>query len=794
VLTWLGRPSASFGSVAASAVWLAERLGKIDPISELPPAPEFDPDNELPIPYYSRVVADQRQNLERKWRIWLTLKKRHEMQERQALKQWQELKEQRAQENRVKLEDLPELPEIPEHQELPVLPEQQEQQEQQEPLEHPQQLEERRPKDQRLENLRLEEQRLEEQRQDIGQREQELRQLLYTFERSLEHEKLLGVQRQLAIKAERQRIVEEWQKLKMNESLQWLEQVIDDTTNRRMWISNKLLKNPMPMPSVGERILRLGHSWSDHLLCLASICDLPYWSRLWIVPEVLLAKKVVICFGDDERTTRDWEMWAKARQNLERIPDIWDIPPIIARSITSIKQSLLFQLDKQRQYRDQGWPLHTLLVTTERSLCEDPRDKIYGLLGLATDIRIEDLDIDYSKPLYEVYKDAMRWYCNCHRGQQEGFPSLVRFSQIVQMSVKGHFLPQDVDRIPSSALLDTVPLRGPPEMFHTTASPMSSVLPLEKILDDHDLTNMRQRDWLYTMTEYLHNPRDKKSKDALENQLKYLDSINTTWTISNSRAAYAIADGDTLELEDRGTNQRPRKRRRTANENTQFFMTACGKFGLASSCIREDDIVCQFKDCDTGVILCRNGSHYILVSKAIFFPRSAGASAELATQAKEPIQQEELMIDVVLDAATLQDIARPFELTNKHKYREPLCVQESSFGWYEFLNHGHDITVDRFKESPISQPSMIMQTRSLWKVLSSKWRIFWTQPLQRLWLLVTLFSYLNNALKGGRSALEMAAFGHLKALLAPLKYLNSLPKRTVTIAPRRKRLALVAMG
>jgi hypothetical protein len=255
--------------------------------------------------------------------------KQYEMEERQALKQWQELEEQRAQEDRVKLEDLPEIPEQKE---------QKEQKEQQEQLEHPQRLEEQRPKDQRLEKLRL-----EEQRQDIRQREQELRQLLYTFERSLEHKKLLGIQRQLAIKAERQRKVEEWQKLKMKESLQWLEQVIDDTISRRMLKINKLLKKPKP--SVGERILRLRHSWSDHLLCLASICDLPYWRRLWIVPEVLLAKEVVICFGDDERTTRDWEMWAKARQNLERIPDIWDIPPIIARSITSIKQSLLFQLD-----------------------------------------------------------------------------------------------------------------------------------------------------------------------------------------------------------------------------------------------------------------------------------------------------------------------------------------------------------------------------------------------------------------------------------------------------------------
>lgn len=230
-------------------------------------------------------------------------------------------------------------------------------------------------------------------------------------------------------------------------------------------------------------------------------------------------------------------------------------------------------------------------------------------------------------------------------------------------------------------------------------------------------------------------------------------------------------------------------------------MAAHGKLGLASSCIREDDILCQFKGCDTGVILRRTRGNYIPVNKAILFPGSAEASVELGTQttipcdpAIKPTPNDEPTIEVVPDSATLQDITRPFELTDKHEYRQPPCVQESSFGWYEFLNHGHDITVDRYQRGPISQPNMIIQTRSLWKASSSNWTPFWTQPLQRLRLLVALFSYLSNALRGGRSARETAAFGHLRALLSPLKYLKSRPKRSVTVAPRRKRLALAAMG
>jgi hypothetical protein len=38
--------------------------------------------------------------------------------------------------------------------------------------------------------------------------------------------------------------------------------------------------------------------------------------------------------------------------------------------------------------------------------CEDPRNKVYGLLGLAD--QQERPEVDYSKPLYEVYIDAVR--------------------------------------------------------------------------------------------------------------------------------------------------------------------------------------------------------------------------------------------------------------------------------------------------------------------------------------------------------------------------------------------------
>jgi hypothetical protein len=51
---------------------------------------------------------------------------------------------------------------------------------------------------------------------------------------------------------------------------------------------------------------------------------------------------------------------------------------------------------------------------------------------------------------------------------------------------------------------------------------------------------------------------------------------------------------------------------------------------------KPDNILCQFKGCDTGVILRRTGGNNMLVSKAILFPGSDEASVGLVTQIRIP--------------------------------------------------------------------------------------------------------------------------------------------------------------
>ncbi|RSL59562.1 hypothetical protein CEP54_007220 [Fusarium duplospermum] len=56
-----------------------------------------------------------------------------------------------------------------------------------------------------------------------------------------------------------------------------------------------------------------------------------------------------------------------------------------------------------------GLPLSVLIESSKKSLATNPRDKIYGLLGLANDDAKSSLTIDYNKSVQEVYEEVTRY-------------------------------------------------------------------------------------------------------------------------------------------------------------------------------------------------------------------------------------------------------------------------------------------------------------------------------------------------------------------------------------------------
>ncbi|KAG4438506.1 hypothetical protein IFR05_006029 [Cadophora sp. M221] len=138
-----------------------------------------------------------------------------------------------------------------------------------------------------------------------------------------------------------------------------------------------------------------------------ALCRRPYWGRLWVIQEVCLAARLKIHCGP---ASVSWDAFRK----------FWDaFGGLVAEENTSDYVPVLLQeLIKLSQGGRQS--LKELICSSRHFECADPRDRLYGILGLL-DIQEPKPNklhprpipkfpaVDYSKTPGELYADLMRW-------------------------------------------------------------------------------------------------------------------------------------------------------------------------------------------------------------------------------------------------------------------------------------------------------------------------------------------------------------------------------------------------
>ena len=153
----------------------------------------------------------------------------------------------------------------------------------------------------------------------------------------------------------------------------------------------------------------------------------PWFSRVWVVQEVSLAKKVIFRSGEKDisydhlraasffYTFQVWNVTRKS-QELEGMKSE-ENNRMIARLNTVNTSLMKVMLSSRRKYQDQtggaGESLFALLkkfyVTSTRNTklgAKYPHDRIYGLLGLANDLEQLQIKVNYKRSCIESYTDV----------------------------------------------------------------------------------------------------------------------------------------------------------------------------------------------------------------------------------------------------------------------------------------------------------------------------------------------------------------------------------------------------
>lgn len=159
-----------------------------------------------------------------------------------------------------------------------------------------------------------------------------------------------------------------------------------------------------------------------------------YWQRTWIIQELELALDVQIYCGN---SSFNWSVGSAFFDFVHGGRDR-DLENITLKQ--SVLQSPAMQLlETSRLFRKRGMTLKHLLYHHENSKCSERRDKIYGLLSLASDCKNMEMKADYSKSLLGIYRDAMTLESGGPSGPKNfQSPDIVYYSYFLQRTLSLH--------------------------------------------------------------------------------------------------------------------------------------------------------------------------------------------------------------------------------------------------------------------------------------------------------------------------------------------------------------------
>ncbi|KAI1034595.1 hypothetical protein LB504_004597 [Fusarium proliferatum] len=165
-----------------------------------------------------------------------------------------------------------------------------------------------------------------------------------------------------------------------------------------------------------SKLLAAGAENGD-LLAVVSLFGREYWRRLWVVQEVFNAKRIMVHCGS---TRLEWKKYQSASVlfSQRRGELIFNNKDQLKRRLAtspdqfSYVQTLIYQgpaslPDLKFHMSDAEEALLQVLRTCRRKLASDPRDKLYGILGVLPASIREEFRADYNLSVKDVYTEIV---------------------------------------------------------------------------------------------------------------------------------------------------------------------------------------------------------------------------------------------------------------------------------------------------------------------------------------------------------------------------------------------------
>lgn len=284
--------------------------------------------------------------------------------------------------------------------------------------------------------------------------------------------------------------------IERNEQVQMMRHIYQNASNVLVWLGESDKDSETALEFLREVESRadktsfirrsIGHkNYIDAWRALRTLLAKPYWERIWIIQEIAVAKALVVQCGSG---VIEWntlvlcdDMWQFERISMAGKRARWfgavddqEIGPlrILSHSpgpaMLNITRSIFFNGPRSKYSREEGLaklPLreNTILELAQAywaSKATDRKDRIYSLVGLASDCKDPDFPIDYNLHTGEIHQNLVT-YLNKKTGRMDvlGYSGLSvseSDEQTYWLTKEGSWLPTWNSAVPSKAQLANI--------------------------------------------------------------------------------------------------------------------------------------------------------------------------------------------------------------------------------------------------------------------------------------------------------------------------------------------------
>lgn len=342
----------------------------------------------------------------------------------------------------------------------------------------------------------------------------------------------------------------------------------------------------------------------------------PWWKRIWIVQEVVAAGEIVVLLGD---TIFPWAMLTNLCRAIQLVE-------FLAHPLAPMVRSCGYQKFTVLEHfrRNRSMPLVRLVHCTQDYQATNLRDKLYALLGMASDISPDDIIPDYTKSVQEVFLDLVRFMVVKHRNldiissgrltisgisSPSWLPDWRGTNQLRPLNSEefgGHFYQASGN---TDAVVDMTKF---PDMLEAEGWIADTINLFDDTITDSHVDLQTIRRWQQIASENV-DPILRTSlfwrtivmdKDHIGNQAtpsfgKALDDFIAGSHKTRSKFVQQFSDAVTRAVLGR-----------------RFFITKDGRMGLGPPEIQLNDRIAILKGCHVPLVLRETGSYMVLVGEA----------------------------------------------------------------------------------------------------------------------------------------------------------------------------------